>query len=47
MKLSNASDTLEYAIARYPKIVLRLNVGMISLMIAMPGRIMMYTAGCE
>ncbi len=47
MKLTSASDTLEYAIARYPKMVLCEKVGMSSLMIAMPGRIMMYTAGCE
>src|ERR1051325_8553331 len=47
MKLSSASEMLEYAMARYPKMVLREKVGMISLMIARPGKIMMYTAGCE
>src|SRR5579863_4046570 len=47
MKLTSASDTLEYAMARYPKIVLWEKVGISSLMIAMPGRIIIYTAGCE
>jgi hypothetical protein len=36
IKLSRASDTLEYAMARYPKMVLRGKVGIISLMIADP-----------
>ncbi len=47
MKLTSASETDEYAIALYPKIVFFENVGINSEMIAMPGRIMMYTAGCE
>jgi len=43
----SAMPTLEYAMALYPKIGLRLNTGMISVTMPMPGRIMMYTAGCE
>src|ERR1700722_5138180 len=47
MKLTSASETEEYATARYPNIVFLENVGISSEMIAMPGRIIMYTAGCE
>ena len=42
-----AIDTDDIAMALYPKIAFLQNVGMISLMIAIPGRIMIYTAGCE
>src|ERR1700734_2314998 len=44
---STAIATLENATKLYPKIALREKHAMISLMTAMPGRIMMYTAGCE
>src|SRR4051812_24544964 len=46
-KLMTAMAMLENATNLYPNIGLREKQVMISLTTAMPGRIMMYTAGCE